>query len=48
MTLSIATITQHQTRWLLGLVYGRSLSGIEGSNAAGGMDVRLLGLLCVE
>jgi len=47
-TLSIATITQHRPRWPLDLVCGRSLSGIEGSNPAGGVDVRLSCLLCVE
>jgi hypothetical protein len=28
-------------------VYGRSLDGIVGSNPTGGMDVCLLGMLCV-
>jgi len=42
------SITQHRPRWPFGLVWGRSLSGVEGSNSNGGMDVRLLCLLCVE
>jgi hypothetical protein len=35
------------TAWSKAWVYGRSLTGIVGSNPAEGMDVSLLWVLCV-
>jgi len=44
------TVRNYRFRWSLGLRYracGRSLSGVAGSNPAGGIDVCLLWVLCV-